>query len=249
MLYQKLLTGQKPYFVTIGHFCGFPVHRHSELEIHYCIQGNYNIHVANDIYSLRQGDIAVVGSMISHEMPDGNTDSRGLLINVGPVLLKDDFSLFSDVVFASPIYRPDDKDERAAELAKRVGELCAEIVAEYTCRGPATELQILGNLYKICGCFMEEILEDKNIARKHPKEFKAVANIENALGLIYNNYYENITVEDAAALTGYKKSNFCKIFKNIVGDSFHQVLNRHRVEIASFFCGKPIPPLKKSRNP
>jgi len=42
-------------------------------------------------------------------------------------------------------------------------------------------------------------------------------------------------VEDAAAVTGYGKSNFCKIFKNITGETFHDALNRRRVENACFY--------------
>ena len=40
----------------------------------------------------------------------------------------------------------------------------------------------------------------------------SVANIDNALELVYYHYNEKVTVDDAARLTGYGKSNFCKIF-------------------------------------
>jgi AraC-like DNA-binding protein len=45
-------------------------------------------------------------------------------------------------------------------------------------------------------------------------------------------------VDDAANATGYGKSNFCKIFKLAYGESFHKILNRHRIENACYFLGE-----------
>ena len=42
----------------------------------------------------------------------------------------------------------------------------------------------------------------------------------------------------AADLAGYGKSNFCKIFKAITGDTFHNVLNRHRIENAYMYLSE-----------
>ena len=47
------------------------------------------------------------------------------------------------------------------------------------------------------------------------EEPNAIGVQEKALELIYYSYKEQITVEQAAELTGYSKSNFCKIFKII----------------------------------
>ena len=58
-------------------------------------------------------------------------------------------------------------------------------------------------------------------------------NTEKALELICYDYKEHITVERAAALTGYSRNNFCTIFKKVVGESFHRALNRQRVECAA----------------
>ena len=40
-----------------------------------------------------------------------------------------------------------------------------------------------------------------------------------------------------------KQCNFCKIFKTITGDTFHSILNRHRIEIACLrlkIAGEPV---------
>ena len=64
------------------------------------------------------------------------------------------------------------------------------------------------------------------------KKLTDVKKIDQALETIYNRYFEPLNVEDISAFCGYSKSNFCKIFKNITGDTFHNTLNRHRIEVA-----------------
>ena len=56
---------------------------------------------------------------------------------------------------------------------------------------------------------------------------------EKAIELIHYNYKEPLPIEYVAEITGYSKSNFCKIFKKVVGESFHRALNRRRVECAA----------------
>ena len=69
-------------------------------------------------------------------------------------------------------------------------------------------------------------------ANNNSKEIRLVSNIEKALELIYDEYATNLTVERAAEVCGYGKSNFCKIFRRITGDTFHNVLNRYRITMA-----------------
>jgi len=50
--------------------------------------------------------------------------------------------------------------------------------------------------------------------------------------LIHTHYAQPLTVEYVSSLNGYSRSTFCKIFRRITGDTFHNTLNRHRVENA-----------------
>ena len=48
MLYQKLLSGEKPYHIFIGEkIGGFEKHRHPEIELTYCDSGSYTIIINN----------------------------------------------------------------------------------------------------------------------------------------------------------------------------------------------------------
>ena len=235
MLLQKMLTGVTPYFVNKNHMEHFLAHRHPEVEINYCISGTYRIRISNHDYIMKEGDFAIIGSMISHEIPAGNQSCQALTLEVGSVLLKEKFNHFSEVEFMNPIYRRENQDIDKSSFWKKISELCEEIAEVYSVGGETAELSIVGSLYKIYASVIDEILDNRNIRKRQQKDFKAVRTVEQALGVIYNCYSQNISVEEVASLTGYNKSNFCKMFKSVVGDSFHQVLNRYRIEVASNF--------------
>lgn len=69
MLYQALLTEERPYAAYIGKMQGFQRHRHPEIEMNYCIRGSYDIIIDRKRYTMQQGDFALIGSMTVHEAP------------------------------------------------------------------------------------------------------------------------------------------------------------------------------------
>ncbi len=93
------------------------------------------------------------------------------------------------------------------------------------------ELHIKSNLYKI-SALLFQLFQERNIINIQSKRNEDVNKIDLALEAIYNRYNEPLDVEGISRLCGYSKSNFCKVFKNITGDTFHNALNNRRVEIA-----------------
>ena len=127
----------------------------------------------------------------------------------------------------------------STEDRRRLRMLLAE-TAELRRTGDASqELLLIGSVYKICGYILREFAD----ASESDGDLRAVANIDKALALIRDRFAEPITVDMAAAITGYGKSNFCRIFKHIVGETFHSALNRRRVENACCYLGETAMPV------
>ena len=238
MLYQKLLTGDTPYHVScskVDFSCGFPEHRHPEAEFIYCFDGVFDIIIDKNLYRVPKGSLVLVPPMACHEIPSGGGAHSTLIIEAGPSLLRRHFDIFSKTRFTSPVVELSGSDE-CTQLRALFEEtaLLKQKSTEYS------ELIITGNIYKICGIILSQFTE---ISAEASKDMKAVSNIEKALELIHSHYAEPITVDMAASLTGYGKSNFCKIFKNIVGDTFHNVLNRKRIENACIYLDETTMPI------
>ncbi len=227
MLYQKILMGKEPYRLLLGQMKGFAEHRHADIELNYCIKGSFDIEIDKRRFCVRAGEMSLVGSMVSHTYLNPNNEENLVLTAiVGPTFLRENFGVFSQSVFSSPIYCLTEPEyDPLRELLIETAELC---------RGVTTQDHLLrtGNMYKICAYLLDLLHEGPTTASLPKIDLRAVEKIEKALELIHYRYGEPLTIDDAAAVTGYGKSNFCKIFKSITGESFHRSLNRRRVDVS-----------------
>ena len=229
MLYQKLLLGNNPFYISVGKALEFETHRHPELELSYCLKGEYNVICENKLYSLRQGDFLIISPMASHEIPANNRHGEMLTIDVGYAFLGEFFKEFTNHTTTCRLYQKNDSTSYSAN--NELVELLEEIARIHKSNSALKELNIKGNLYKISALLLQ-ITCDVDTDTAQNKKMTDIENVEMALEKIYNNYYEPLNSEDISTSCGYSKSNFCKIFKAITGDTFHSTLNRHRIEIA-----------------
>lgn len=228
MLYQKLMIGSKPYFIMQGNGSAFEIHRHPEIELSLCVKGNYNIICENKHYSLNEGDFMLVPPMASHEIPQNYGECKQITIEVGYTLLGEFFKAFEIENFRicrkeEYIHTPQYK--QLVTLIEKTAEL-------HFSDTPFKELFVKGYLYEISALILQILHDTKNTDNHDKRKSSDIKKIDKALDTIYNRYYEPQSVEEISALCGYSKSNFCKIFKSITGDTFHNTLNRRRVEIA-----------------
>ena len=211
--------------IRVGALHEFPEHRHGDLELSFALEGGFDIMIEKQLCHVPEGSMSLIHSMQAHAIPKAESfDRKVVILIVGTSLLKKHFSEFSRTAFPEAVY--DLKGHpRIVELFKQ----CAEIAYATT---PSSQLMREGCVSLLLGAMLEElagISDDLSV----DSDLSKVENIERALDLIYYNYKEQITVEDAARVTGYSKSNFCKIFKLTVGEGFHQALNRQRVSNAA----------------
>ena len=226
MLYQKIQSGERPYYISLGRISSFQEHRHADFEMNFCLEGTFDILADKKLLHVEAGCTTLLPPMCAHEIPENTGERSVLTVTVGMSLLKEHFSDFSRHVSAPKVC------DLRGEENKKIRELfieCAEALRE----GRAlSDLLIMGNIYKIFA-YLFDHREGEAERSCDGADYLRIENVEKALELIYYNYKEALSVECVAALTGYSKSNFCKIFKKVVGESFHQALNRQRVNNAA----------------
>jgi len=240
MLYQNILKDDQPYQLLLGRLNPFTEHRHADIEFSYCIHGDFDIFLDKKQYHLNEGEVILIPPMMSHEIPSGGTQDRLVITAIlGPTFLKKDFGLFANAKINSPIFT----FEENRKLGEKIRALFEEILSVYHTALPSKGLMLTGDLYRICACLWEALSLKQDAKQEDKKDLRRIANIEKALEMIYYDYKKPLTVDDAAAATGYGKSNFCKIFKNIVGESFHRTLNRQRIKSACGFLERTNMPI------
>ena len=226
MLYQKIQSGERPYYISLGRISSFQEHRHADFELNFCLEGALDVLADKKLLRVEAGCTTLLPPMCAHEIPESAEERTVLTITVGMSLLKEHFSDFSRLVSAPRVCDlRGDENKKILELFME----CAEVIRE----GRAlSDLCIKGNIYKIFA-YLFDRREETAETEGGGADYLKIENVEKALELIYYNYKEALSVEYVATLTGYSKSNFCKIFKKVVGESFHQALNRQRVNNAA----------------
>ena len=228
LIYQKIFTDEKPYHIGVGCLAEFPEHRHADFEMNFCVDGEFDIIIDRKIHHVQKGCTTFIPSMCSHAIPNQTHERRVLTLIVGPALLKKHFSAISRLISEPQVF------DLNGDEKKELRELFYECALAMSRNEDRDELLVIGNIYKIFS-HIRKSLSSKDVSEACEKDYSKIENVEKALDLIHYNYKEDVTLEQAALLTGYSKSNFCKIFKKTVGESFHQALNRQRINNAVGF--------------
>jgi AraC-like DNA-binding protein len=156
-------------------------------------------------------------------------DCQRLTVDVGPGLLGEQFDLFVSMNPNNNVISL--KCEGAYKLYKELADLLDQTACTFNQKPPFYSLTIKGNVYKISALLLQ-ILAKGNSQDLSPKALTDVEKIDRAINIIYNRYDEPLNLDLVSTLCGYSKSNFCKVFKTITGETFHNMLNRHRIDIA-----------------
>lgn len=223
MLYQKLLVGADPYYISVAGEEGFGLHCHPELEVSCCLAGEYTITINDTPHSLHAGQIAIVSPMCSHMLDGG--DCVRLTVEMGQSLLGLHFKQLAALCRDNLILSLNEAED---PLYTAVWQLLQEIAE--TENGMFRNLLQKGNVYKLSGLLLQLLTRQRGSETAENRQI--AERIGCALDMVYNRYYDDLTVEDVSAACGYSKSNFCRVFKAVTGDTFHNTLNRHRIEIA-----------------
>lgn len=223
MLYQKLLVGADPYFVSVAGELGFELHSHPEVELSCCLVGEYVITIDGVEHTLRAGQMAVISPMTGHSLEGG--DCVRLTVEMGQSLLGPYFKQLEFLSRDNLILTLNETDET---VHKAVWQLLQEIAE--TENGAFRNLLQKGNVYKLSGLLLQLLTQQRGMEAAEIRQL--AEKIGCALDMIYNRYFDDLTVEEVSAACGYSKSSFCRVFKAVTGDTFHNTLNRHRVEIA-----------------
>ena len=223
MLYQPLLEYSTPYFVRkADRFTSFPMHMHHEIEILYCISGTLHAKLNGIKYRAKSGEALIIGSMTDHELVGDKDGCSILAIEFGPMLLREKFTFLSELKFDNPLLSFSESEN---STSSGIRDCIYELIDIYDTKNTLSDLRTIGTLYNLSAAIVSTYGEKPVL----PSGKTSKRQIEKALELIYLNYQSDLSVESAAAASGYSKSNFCRNFKLATGTSFHNYLAKYRI--------------------
>lgn len=226
-MYQPLLVGRKDYCINIRTMHIFTEHWHSEIEIIYCVKGYIDVKLDGTRERVGAGCAVFIGSGVVHEIVECDPNGEMLVIEMGVSFLGINYTKLSELEFLSAVVDISKND------AFGIGELFVRLT-EIQCRGLSndTPWEEMGLLFLLADAMLKKIPNRRHISAAKKQRLKKISIIQPVIKYVEQNYMNNITVAEAAEVVGYETNYFGKCFKEAVGISFHNYLNRYRIILA-----------------
>ena len=206
-------------------------HWHTGIELIMPLKNGYTVIVGEDRAELNEGDIAVINSGVIHSLKAPPCGER-IILQFDSVLLHDLKGMETLLFMMQPlIYIPKRPD---SEIYRFVSEKLASVIKEYDSNNTFKEALIYANLIEIFVELGRREVYQIETTEKIPSAKKQVY-IEAVMGAcsyINSHYQENLTLEEVAAVSGFSKYHFTRIFKQYMNMTFYEYLNSKRVKRA-----------------
>ena len=214
----------------------YPDHWHTPLEIIMPLENPYQISCRDSDYLLQEGDLLIINSGVIHSMPAMPGERLifladfSLLHNIADI--ESTLSNIPSALLVTP--------ESAPEIHEHLKNLMLDICKEYFSDSILISASIYSKLIEMLVLIGRECTVNTaafDVTRTKQKEytekFIAVCNH------IHDHCTEDLSLDDAAALAGFSKYHFTRLFKQFTGVSFYKYLNRKRIEHAELLLVDP----------
>lgn len=202
-----------------GHSFG-PAKRNHYL-FHYIISGTGTL-MADDAkgetqtYSIKSGQgFLIFPGQINTYFADDNLPWEYFWIEFDGLRVKEALDL-TELSKNSPVYRSRSKDLRE-EMVKEM-----DYIVHHPKESP---FHLIGHLYLFFDCFTRSAKTETLVKSSKMSDYY----IKEAIHYMEQNFQNNITIEDIAAVCGINRSYFGKIFKNSMGRSPQEFLMNYRM--------------------
>jgi AraC-like DNA-binding protein len=224
-----------PFCYTSITFSNFSFHWHDPVEVIYIFSGSINISVEGYVFEAVQGDIIVVNSELVHGFYDASPQAEMDVYQFGleffDSLLVDLIDKESQMVIFDKVIRINGSLNRA--IYPPLQKLLLDIKNEYQEKKEGYRLAIKTLLFQMAMIFVREIpvpsvIPQKIVRRNHNRQI-----LEKVLSYIYEHFDDpDFSLDDAADMATLSKFYFTRFFKGQTGQTFHNYLNRIRINKA-----------------
>ena len=220
----------------------YPLHYHDAAEILFIQEGHYKVAAGKHTLMLKEGDILIVPPYMLHELFHQGKGVRFIAqFDLSGMLMFQDYMMLNPLFMDAYLCNTEHHSAVYDQLKKTL----TEIIDTYFDNDVFWEMSIYSKLvefYSIIGkdyiVNSESMQETEDSVSLNHDVFKKLSLL---LHYIDSNYSEDITLDKAAAMTGFSKFYFTRIFKSFTNTSFHNYLMHKRIQAAQSMLSGSIP--------
>ncbi len=210
-------------------FESYPSHWHTPIELLMPLKNIYYVDSMNTSYCLNEGDILFINSGVIHSMS---------AIEGERLIFQADFSMLHNISDLESVLNSIPPTllitaDNAPDIHGRLKDLMLQIQQEYFSDSVLVSASIYSMMIEMFVLIGRKYMGEgikADVTYNKQKEYTAK--------FIYISRYiqehctEDLTLDEAAALAGFSKYHFTRLFKSFTGNSFYKYLNRKRIEQA-----------------
>lgn len=215
----------------------YPDHWHTAIEIIMPIENQYQVSCRKEVFTIQEGELLLINSGVIHGMPSTVRGERLILQVDLPLLhsvadMKSTLSTIPQALLLTPSTAP--------AIHAKVQELMLAISREYYSGAILISASIYAKLLEMLVLVGREYAGKRKTSdmvsgkqQEHTEKLLTLCNY------IHEHCTEDLCLDEAAALAGFSKYHFTRLFKNYTGVSFYKYLNQKRIEHAEKLLADP----------
>ena len=214
----------------------YPMHWHTDIEIIMALENDYTVIIDKIKYTIDKGDIIMIPSGEIHELYAPPSGKRLIMLVDNSIL-----SSMNGLETISNSFYPCIHIKSTNVCHNQLAEILQKVTEEYFHRAPLCQASIyslLLNFFVIIG--RNCIRRDKpySSARRN-KQHQYIDKFLNVCKYINEHCTEDITVEKLAAMAGFSKYHFSRLFYEFSGATYYEYLMKRRIMHAETLLSDP----------
>lgn len=208
---------------------GYATHHHPAVEVILCVEQSYHVTVTNQSFTLHPGDILIIPPHLLHSI-ESKKGARFIgLFNIDMLHVFSDFKTLTPALLTPHLLNPELTPQTYDKVYKTFMKIIDyyfsnEIMWEISIYSKILELLALIGQYRY-GATQQNSKLDKSASENYEK-------FATLLTYVDSHYASEITLEQAAALVGFSKFHFSRLFKEFTNCTFYDYLSQTRIQAA-----------------
>jgi len=216
----------RPNFSTDFHF-------HTECQLVYILSGSGTCIIGESIEDFEEGDLTFVGPNVPHVwysnlLPDSTNNVMSIVLYINPEIVIENLKGFIDTVELQAFFK---ESERGLNIYGDKKKLITGLLLNMPER---KDLPLLSSFVQIMDALLNSIdqkwLNLPHLLSVHSRQ--TPERVHKLMHYIQQNFKEEITLEQAASVSGLQIHSFCRFFKALTHRTFSDFLNEVRIGFA-----------------
>lgn len=217
---------------------GYQLHWHYATEIIIAIENTYTVRTRGNVYVLEPGDLLIIPAGELHAIDEPTTGSRVIaLFDYQVISQLNGFAALMPFI-SQPVYIS--KNDTSSTYNRCIS-LVKQIFREYIEQNPFYELVIYARLLSLFVTIgrQKTVSTNKDDSLFDAKQSELNQKLSIAFEYIDSHYTEDVSLDKVAAVAGFSKFHFSRLFKQCSGQNFHEYLCYKRVQASEVLLLKP----------